>query len=225
MANGYKTGGRRPGSKNKPKAPAPVDTAEPTPVDAAVVAAAGGGAPPGGVIPHTRATRAREANGTGFPKYRVVPTASLIGYDNNPRTHSPAQITKLVASMKEFGFTNPILTDGKRGVVAGHGRLLAAQKLGMATVPTLELSHLTAAQRRAYVIADNRLALDAGWDDELLALELGELRDDGFDLGLTGFDGRELDALFGDEDTLDEPAARTTIKKVECPQCHHEFSP
>lgn len=131
-----------------------------------------------------------------FPRYRLVKIESLIPYANNARTHSDAQVDKITASLREFGFTNPVLTDGRHGIVAGHGRLLAAKKLGMDVVPTIELSHLSAAQRRAYVLADNRLALDAGWDDDLLRLELGELRDDGFDLGLTGFDGAELDSLF-----------------------------
>lgn len=140
-----------------------------------------------------------------FPAYRVVDVGSLIAYAQNPRTHSAAQIDKLAASIREFGFTNAILTDGKNGVVAGHGRLLAAQKLGMATVPTLELSHLSAAQRRAYIIADNKLALDAGWDDDLLRLELGALREDGFDLALTGFDAGELAGLFGDAAGLTDP--------------------
>lgn len=143
-----------------------------------------------------------DAADPAFPEYRVVRVDSLVGYKNNPRVHSAAQIDKLVASIREFGFTNAILTDGKHGVVAGHGRLLAAQKLGMATVPTLELSHLSAAQRRAYILADNRLALDAGWDDDLLRLELGALRDDGFDLNLTGFDAGELSALFADDGGL-----------------------
>jgi DNA methylase/ParB-like nuclease domain len=140
-----------------------------------------------------------------FPAYVVARVDSLVGYANNPRTHSPAQIDQLVASIREFGFTNAILTDGKNGVVAGHGRLVAAQRLGMVTVPTLELSHLSAAQRRAYIIADNKLALAAGWDDDLLRLELGALREDGFDLSLIGFDAGELAGLFGDAQGLTDP--------------------
>jgi DNA modification methylase len=203
MANGFKTGGRVKGvSVNKPKVP----TVAHTTVAAAVATAPGAGAAPGGILVPTRTrAHAREATDPAFPRYRIVATDKLVAYDRNPRTHSEAQINKLVASIREFGFTNAILTDGKRGIVAGHGRLLAAQKLGMATVPTLELSHLSAAQRRAYVIADNKLALDAGWDDELLRLELGDLREDGFDLSLTGFDGRELSALFGDSAGLTDP--------------------
>jgi DNA modification methylase len=105
-------------------------------------------------------------------------------------------VAQIAASICEFGFTNPILVDGANGVIAGHGRLLAARKLGLAEVPTIELSHLTPAQRRAYVLADNRLALSAGWDDDLLRLELGALQADGFDLALTGFDLGEIAGLF-----------------------------
>ena len=133
-----------------------------------------------------------------FPAYNTVRVADLVPYARNARTHSDAQVAQIAASIREFGFTNPILVDGERGVIAGHGRLLAARKLGMAEVPTLELSHLSAAQRRAYVIADNRLALSAGWDDEMLRLELGDLRADGFDLALTGFDSDEIGKLLLD---------------------------
>ncbi len=127
-------------------------------------------------------------------------------YDKNPRTHSEEQIRKLVASLREFGFTNPILVDSKDGIVAGHGRLVAAKAIGMTEVPVVVLDHLTDAQRRAYIIADNRLALDAGWDEDLLAAELADLKLDGFDLGLTGFDGEELDGIFAAADSqLDGP--------------------
>jgi DNA modification methylase len=129
---------------------------------------------------------------TNFPAYKPQPVAALVPYARNARTHSDAQVAQIAASIREFGFTNPILVDGDRGVIAGHGRLLAARKLGMAEVPTLELSHLTPAQRRAYVLADNRLALSAGWDDAMLRLELGDLQAEGFDLALTGFDELEI---------------------------------
>jgi len=132
----------------------------------------------------------------GFPSYNTARVAVLIPYANNARTHTEAQVAQIAASIREFGFTNPILVDGENGVIAGHGRLLAARKLGMATVPVIELAHLTAAQRRAYVLADNKTALNAGWDEELLRLELGALQDMGFDVSLTGFDVEELDALF-----------------------------
>ena len=119
----------------------------------------------------------------------------LIPYVNNSRTHSDEQVIQIASSIKEFGFTNPILTDGENGIIAGHGRLMAAKKLGLKEVPTIELSHLSEAQKKAYIIADNRLALNSSWDNDLLALELGELSDDGFDLDLLGFDDTELSLL------------------------------
>src|SRR6185312_3934615 len=119
-----------------------------------------------------------------FPPYRTARVTELIPYVRNARTHSDAQVAQIAASIREFGFTNPILVDGERGVIAGHGRLLAARKLGMAEVPTIELNHLTPAQRRAYILADNKLALNAGWDPDLLRLELIDLQAEGFDLGL-----------------------------------------
>ena len=123
----------------------------------------------------------------------------LIPYVNNSRTHSDAQVAQIAASIKEFGWTNPILVDGDKGIIAGHGRLLAARKLGHTQVPTIELKHLTAAQRKAYVIADNQLALNAGWDTTLLTLELQELQKLDFDLDLLGFDQNELDKLLEPE--------------------------
>ena len=109
--------------------------------------------------------------------YRQV--ADLIPYARNARTHSDEQVTRIASSIKEFGFTNPILIDGDNGIIAGHGRLMAAKKLGMREVPTIELSGMTDAQKRAYILADNKLALDAGWDEELLRLEFEELRGGG----------------------------------------------
>ena len=106
-------------------------------------------------------------------EYRSID--ALLPYARNPRTHSPAQIAKIAASIVEFGWTQPILVDGDNGIIAGHGRLAAARKLELPEVPVIELGHLTAAQKRAYVIADNRLALDAGWDEEMLSIELAEL--------------------------------------------------
>lgn len=120
---------------------------------------------------------------------------SLIPYARNSRTHSDEQISQVAASIKEFGWTNPVLLDGDNGIIAGHGRVMAAKKLGITEIPCIELSHLTEAQKRAYIIADNKLALNAGWDDEMLAVEFAELDDLGFDLSLTGFDDVEIDAL------------------------------
>lgn len=119
----------------------------------------------------------------------------LVPYARNSRTHSDEQVAQIMASIKEFGFTNPVLTDGENGIIAGHGRVMASQRLGMDEVPTIELSHLTEAQKKAYIIADNKLALNSGWDEEMLAIELKELNDIGFDLGLTGFDDDEIDEM------------------------------
>jgi DNA modification methylase len=139
-------------------------------------------------------------------EYRKVET--LIPYARNPRTHTEAQIAKIAASIVEYGWTNPILVDGGNGIIAGHGRLAAAHKLGVAEVPVIELAHLSAAQKRAYVIADNRLALDAGWDEEMLALELAELSEAGYALALTGFEDGELqDLLALNADAAEEPDA------------------
>jgi DNA modification methylase len=128
-----------------------------------------------------------------------VEVSKLIPYAKNSRTHDDAQVAQLAASIKEFGWTNPILVDGDKGVIAGHGRLLAARKLGYDKVPVIELKHMTEAQKRAYVIADNKLALNAGWDNNFLALELQDLKDQDFDLTLLGFDDKELDALLSPE--------------------------
>ena len=134
-------------------------------------------------------------------KIENIKTAELIPYAGNTRTHDEKQVAQVAASIKEFGFTNPILIDGSNGIIAGHGRLLAAQKLGMEQVPCIRLSHLTDAQRRAYVIADNKLALNAGWDEDALAVEIERLLEDGFDLDLTGFGEDEIAEFLKDEET------------------------
>tara|TARA_R100001082_G_scaffold6317_1_gene4116 strand:+ start:116 stop:712 length:597 start_codon:yes stop_codon:yes gene_type:complete len=123
--------------------------------------------------------------------------STLKVYENNPRTHSEAQIDRLVSSLKEFGFTNPVLVDKNLNVIAGHGRLLAAEIIGLEKIPTITLEHLTEDQRKAYVIADNQLALASGWDDDLLQSELISLADAGFDLSVLGW-GDEL-PTFGEE--------------------------
>jgi ParB-like chromosome segregation protein Spo0J len=129
----------------------------------------------------------------------------LIPYVNNSRTHSEEQVKQIAASIKEFGFTNPILIDENKGVIAGHGRLLAAGKLALAEVPTIVLEGLTEAQRKAYVIADNKLALNAGWEVDLLKIELNNLDDLDFDLSILGFDEIELAKMFdSDEPELKE---------------------
>lgn len=126
---------------------------------------------------------------------QYVELDALIPYAMNSRTHSDAQVAQIAASIREFGWTNPVLVDEHKGIIAGHGRVLAARKLGITKVPCIELAHMTEAQKRAYVIADNKLALNAGWDDEVLALELQALQGEGFDIDLTGFDDAELAAL------------------------------
>lgn len=128
----------------------------------------------------------------------------LIPYARNSRTHSDAQVAQIAASVREFGWTNPILIDGENGIIAGHGRVLAARKLGMEEVPCIELAGLSDTQRRAYIIADNKLALNAGWSEDMLKIELEELGELGFDLDLIGFTDDEILAL-GIEDEDDEP--------------------
>lgn len=123
----------------------------------------------------------------------------LIPYLKNSRTHSQEQIAQIAASIKEFGWTNPILIDGNNGIIAGHGRIMAARKLKYKEVPTIELKDLTETQRKAYIIADNRLALNAGWDNEMLTIELNDLLADGFALDILGFDPKELNALLEPE--------------------------
>lgn len=154
-------------------------------------------------------------------KIEYVETAKLVPYARNSRTHSDEQLSQICASIKEFGFTNPVLIDDEGVIIAGHGRTMAAQRLEMKEVPCLRLSHLTDAQKKAYVIADNKLALNAGWDDEMLAIELQELSDVDFDLSLTGFDDAELAALMAeavqegltDEDSVpDAPEIPITVE-------------
>lgn len=132
---------------------------------------------------------------TKFPDYKKVSIDALIPYARNSRTHSDEQVAQIAASIKEFGFLNPIIIDGENGIIAGHGRVMAAQKLGLKELPCVEASHLTDAQRKAYIIADNKLALNAGWDDEMLRIEFAELEELGFDLELTGFSLDEIDEL------------------------------
>lgn len=137
-------------------------------------------------------------------KIQYKPVDDLIPYARNSRTHSEAQVAQIAASIKEFGWTNPVLLDGDNGIIAGHGRVLAAQKLGEKKVPTIELSHMTENQRKAYIIADNKLAMNAGWDDVMLALEIDDLKDAGFDLDLLGFDPSELNNAEVDYSVLDD---------------------
>ncbi|WP_347312032.1 site-specific DNA-methyltransferase [Defluviimonas sp. SAOS-178_SWC] len=144
-----------------------------------------------------QAARSRDGHDRGGAlavDYR--PVGDLIPYARNARTHSEAQVALIAGSIREYGFTNPVLVDGANGIIAGHGRVMAARQLGISAVPVIELAHLSEAQRRAYILADNRLAEQAGWDRDLLALELGDLRDLGVDLMELGFEAGEIDALF-----------------------------
>ena len=136
---------------------------------------------------------------TDNPNYKTVLVSDLIPYARNSRTHSDVQVNKIASSIKEFGFLNPVLIDKDNGIIAGHGRVMAAQKLGLKEVPVLQIGHLSDTQKRAYIIADNRLALDAGWDEEMLRVEFAELTDDGFNLELTGFELGEISAVDFDE--------------------------
>jgi ParB-like chromosome segregation protein Spo0J len=135
----------------------------------------------------------------------------LVPYTQNPRTHSDAQVAQIAASIAEFGFNNPILVDTKAGIIAGHGRLLAARKLQLKEVPVIILDHLSEAQKRAYILADNQLALNAGWNDDLLRLELAALQEDDLNLNLIGFEDEELARLLAAQDAAegltDEDAA------------------
>ena len=129
------------------------------------------------------------------------PIDALVPYARNAKQHSDAQVAQIAASIREFGWGAPILVDGENNVIAGHGRLLAARKLGMTEVPVVPLHHLSNTQRRALILADNKIGENATWENELLGLELAELQEAGFDLGLTGFSPEEWDALIAGEDS------------------------
>ena len=135
---------------------------------------------------------------------QLVDISKLIPYQNNARTHSKEQINKLRSSLREFGFVNPVIIDREYNVIAGHGRITAAREEGITEVPCVFVDHLTEAQKKAYILADNRMALDAGWDEDLLRVELEALEEMGYDLGLTGFDDKELAALFPAEGAKDD---------------------
>src|SRR5690349_1861767 len=142
------------------------------------------------------------------------PLDRLIPFAKNPRTHSDAQVAQIAASIAAFGFNNPILVDTKAGIIAGHGRLLAARKLQLQEVPVIVLDHLTEAQKRAYILADNKLALNAGWDDTLLAAELAALQDEEFDVGLIGFADEELARLLAAQDAAQGLTDEDAIPEV-----------
>ena len=150
-------------------------------------------------------------------RIEIWPVGRLVPYARNARTHSDAQVAQIAASIAEFGFNAPILVDGNAGIVAGHGRLLAARKLGLSEVPVVVLDHLSETQRRAYIIADNKLSENAGWDEKILAAELADLEHEGLDLRLVGFSDDELEALLAndgdgpapeDEEPIPEPPSQ-----------------
>ena len=165
----------------------------------------------------------REKNQQDWQQIERVPLEALVPYARNSRTHSDAQIAQIAASIREFGFTNPVLVDKDGGIIAGHGRVMAARKLGLKDVPCIALGHLTDAQKRAYVIADNKLALNAGWDEELLAVEFSDLLSEGFDLELTGFAPGETSTPDFAPGTEEDQGRLDQKKPVTCPNCGHEF--
>lgn len=154
---------------------------------------------------------------------QLVPIARLVPYVNNARTHSPEQIAKLRSSLREFGFINPVIIDSDYGIIAGHGRVMAAKEEGIEEVPCVLVDYLTEAQKKAYILADNRFAQDAGWDEELLRIEIESLQGENFDVSLTGFDDSEIASLFGSDrdkeardDDFDLTAALEKASFVEC---------
>jgi ParB-like chromosome segregation protein Spo0J len=161
-------------------------------------------------------------------KINYLSVDALIPYANNSRTHDDAQIAQLAASIKEFGFRNPILVDGM-GIIAGHGRLMAARKLGLKKIPTIDCSDMTETQKKAYIIADNKLALNSGWDNELLSLEISELDTNGFNLEVLGFNADELSSFINgvnfDAATEDDQGKLDELepKWINCPHCGKEF--
>ena len=130
---------------------------------------------------------------------RLLPVDELIPYVNNARTHSPEQINKLRASLREFGFINPVIIDKDKNIIAGHGRVMAAREEGIKEVPCVLVDYLTEAQKKAYILADNRMALDAGWDEEMLRVEIESLQGADFDVSLTCFDEDEIDNILDEE--------------------------
>lgn len=167
-------------------------------------------------------------------KLEQIALEALIPYARNARKHSDEQVAQLAASIREFGFNAPVLVDAENGIIAGHGRVLAARKLGLESVPCLRLNHLSDTQRRAYILADNRLAeLGGGWDEEMLGIELSDLRETDFDLDLVGFDGAAIERFLNPpepqqanvESPEDFPEVDESIKtEHQCPKCGYAWS-
>ncbi len=170
----------------------------------------------------------REKNQQDGQQIERVPLEALVPYARNSRTHSEAQVAQIAASIREFGFTNPVLIDADGGIIAGHGRVMAARKLGLKDVPCLRLGYLSETQRRAYVIADNKLALNAGWDAEALQVELADLNGAGFNMDLLGFGVDDLAEAMGmggdfEPGSIEDQGRLDQKKPVTCPNCGHEF--
>lgn len=162
-------------------------------------------------------------------KIEQVAVESLIPYARNSRTHSDEQVAQIAASIREFGWTNPILVDGENGIIAGHGRLLAARKLKMSQVPVIQLDGMTDTQKKAYIIADNKLSDNSDFDSEMLALELTDLHSEDFDIGLIGFNADELTKLIGFGEEIESPEEFKEIdENIDteycCPKCKYEWS-
>ena len=160
-------------------------------------------------------------------KIEKIPTEKLIPYARNAKKHDAAQVSKLAGSIREFGFNNPVLIDKDNGIIAGHGRVLAAQQLGLADVPCIRLGHLTDNQRKAYILADNRLAeIGGGWDQEMLKLELSDLGDLDIDLESLGFgEGFPIDDPDFSPGTEEDQGKLDEKSPIECPHCHMHFTP
>ena len=167
-------------------------------------------------------------------KIETIPTGDLIPYARNAKKHDDSQVAKLAGSIKEFGFNNPVLIDKDNGIIAGHGRIMAAQKLGLENVPCIRLGHLTDTQRRAYILADNRLAeIGGGWDEEMLKLELADLRELDMDFDLMGFEASLIEEkLNPPEPSIESITPESSTKEIDvdsfdmdhrCPRCGFEF--
>jgi ParB family chromosome partitioning protein len=162
----------------------------------------------------------------GALEVTYVAIRDLTPYEKNSRLHSEAQVAQIAASIQEFSFTNPILVDEGGGIIAGHGRLAAAKKLGMTEVPCIVLSGLTRVQKQALVIADNRLALNARWDEDILAGELGDIASEGFDLSVIGFSPKQLDEFLASDvldPTIPDLGPKHTLDAHTCPACGHRW--
>lgn len=160
-----------------------------------------------------------------------IETKALVPYARNARLHSELQINQIASSITEYGFNNPVLVGPDHDIIAGHGRVLAGKQLGMGTIPCIMLGHLTEAQKRGYILADNKIALNSGWDENMLSLELSELGALGFDLALTGFELSEVNHFLADIPTTPRNTQTTEVDvdsfemECQCPKCGFEFTP